>query len=175
VQPPSSTIPDPIGSDLEVAVTAIGQGQVLATPLQMASVAQTIAAGGVRSPTAIVKSPELGPETGPVEVVDPEIAEQVGEMMVAVVNSGTGTAAALPDVAVAGKSGTAELGPAEGAEVDPEDPDAEVEQALDAWFTAYAPAKDPKLVVAVMIVNAAGGGGEIAAPIAREVLAAGLG
>jgi hypothetical protein len=58
-QPPESTIPNPLESEVEVAVSAIGQGEVLATPLAMASASQTIANKGVRSPTAMVKSPEL--------------------------------------------------------------------------------------------------------------------
>ena len=82
----------------------------------------------------------------------------------------TGTAAALPDVQVAGKTGTAELGAPAGA------PEGE-EQDVDAGFTAFRrPAKAPRLAIAVMIVNAdCGSGGEVAAPIAREVLAAGVG
>ena len=170
-QPPSSTIPDPIGAEVDVAVSAIGQGQVLATPLSMASVAQTIANNGVRSPTSMIKDDEYAAETGDTEVMPPEVADQVREMMVEVVASGTGTSAALPDAVVAGKTGTAELGPSADQ---PDDPDAEVALDVDAWFTAFAPAKDPKIVVAVMIVNADGDGGAVAAPIAREVLAAGL-
>jgi len=173
-QPASSTIPDPIESDLEAGVSAIGQGEVLATPLQMASVAQTIANDGVRSPTSMVKDPELVSEVGDVEVTTPEVAAEVAEMMVEVVRSGTGSAAALPDVTVAGKTGTAELGPKAGSVPDPADPDAEPELEVDAWFTAYAPAKRPKLAVAVMIVNADGDGGVIAAPIARQILDAAL-
>ncbi|HKJ37055.1 MAG TPA: penicillin-binding transpeptidase domain-containing protein [Solirubrobacterales bacterium] len=173
-QPPASTIPDPIGDPVEVGVSAIGQGKVLATPLQMASVAQTIAADGVRSPTPLVKGAGLGPEMEPVQVTTPKIAEQVGEMMVEVVSNGTGSAASLPNAAVAGKTGTAELGPKPGQQFDPSNPDAEPELEVDAWFTAYAPAKNPKLAIAVMIVNADGDGGVIAAPIARQVLAAGL-
>jgi peptidoglycan glycosyltransferase len=169
-QPPASRIP-PISGELEAAVTAIGQGRVLATPLQMASVAQTIAGGGVRSPTSLVKDPELAHDFEPSTVVSRQIARQVAEMMTEVVRSGTGRAAALPNTTVAGKSGTAELGPAAGQSTGPdEDPELEV----DAWFVAYAPAKRPRLVVAVMIVNADGDGGVVAAPIAREILAAGL-
>ena len=173
-QPASSTIPDPIGSELDAGVSAIGQGQVLATPLQMASVAQTIANKGKRSPTAIVRDPELAPQTGQVEVTSKSVAKQVGAMMVEVVRSGTGTAAALPDVTVAGKTGTAELGPKADSVPDPDNPDAEPELEVDAWFAAYAPADKPKLAVAVMIVNADGDGGVVAAPIAREILDAAL-
>jgi peptidoglycan glycosyltransferase len=91
-------------------------------------------------------------------------------MMIAVVESGTGGSAALPDATVAGKTGTAELGTADGQPLT----DPEQEQDVDAWFTAFAPADDPKIAVAVMVVNAPGDGGTVAAPIAREILAAGL-
>jgi peptidoglycan glycosyltransferase len=170
-RPPSSRIP-PISDDLEAAVTAIGQGRVLATPLQMASVAQTIAAQGTRSPTSLVKNPDLAHDSEPVKVTSPEIADQVRDMMVEVVRSGTGKAAALPNTAVAGKSGTAELGPAADQDLAPGE---EPEQDVNAWFAAFAPAKRPRLAVAVMIVNAEADGGVVAAPIAREVLTAGLG
>ena len=97
------------------------------------------------------------------------------DLMIEVVNNGTGVAAALPEAQVAGKTGTAELGPKAlepGQELGPGE---EPEQELDAWFTAFAPAQSPKLAVAVMIVNATGDGGEVAAPIAAQILQAGLG
>lgn len=174
-QPPGSTIPDPIGSDLDAGVSGIGQGQVLATPLQMASVAQTIANDGTRSPTSLVKDPELASEAGEVEVTTPEVAEQLSEMMGQVVESGTGQAAALEETKVAGKTGTAELGAKAASSTDPANPSADPEQEVDAWFTAYAPLKRPEIAIAVMIVNADGDGGVVAAPIAREVLASKLG
>ncbi len=170
-KPPSSAIPEELNDELDIAVSALGQGQVLATPLEMASVAQTIANGGVRSPTAIVHDPELSGNYPDVKVVPPGVARRVREMMVAVVQSGTGAAASLPDAVVAGKTGTAELGTTsggEGGEGDEPEPD------VDAWFIAFAPAKKPKLAVAVMIVNAPGDGGTVAAPIARAILDAGL-
>lgn len=156
VRPKESVLPTDIHDDLNAGVTAIGQGEVLATVLGMASVAQTIAAGGVRSPTPIVTEPELRPDAEPVRVTDEKIASTIRDLMVAVVNEGTGTAAALPNVQVAGKTGTAEVGP-------------NAEQS-DAWFTCFAPAKHPEIVVAAMVVYAGGSGGEIAAPIAHSVL-----
>jgi cell division protein FtsI/penicillin-binding protein 2 len=172
-QPPASTIPDPIGSDLDVAVSAIGQGQVLATPLEMASVAQAIGNEGVRSPTNIVKSKELAGDAEDVEVTSKDVAKTVKGMMIEVVNSGTGTAGAVPGVTVAGKTGTAEIGTSDEP-VDPSVPEGEAEQDVDAWFTAFAPADDPKYAVAVMIVDAEGDGGAIAAPIAQQILSAAL-
>jgi cell division protein FtsI/penicillin-binding protein 2 len=173
IDPPESSIPQSVGDDLDLAVSAIGQGEVLTTPLELASASQTIANGGVRSPTPLVKEPELGPDAEPVKVTSGEIASTVRELMIGVVSDGTGTAAALPGIEVAGKTGTAELGP---APVSPDPGQEEEQQEQDAWFTAFAPAnKRPRLAVAVMVINTNEDGGTIAAPIAREVLAAGLG
>ena len=161
----------------ELSVSAIGQGTVLATPLGMASVAQAIANGGVRSPTPIVTDPELQSGAEPVQVTSRDNARVMRSLMEAVVDYGTGTAGALPGVQVAGKTGTAELGPKPNQPApqvapgeDPPDP----EQIVDAWFIAFAPARKPKLAVAVMVADADGDGGEIAAPIAQDILAAGL-
>jgi peptidoglycan glycosyltransferase len=173
IQPPPSTIPEMLESDVEVGVSAIGQGEVLSTPLEMATVSQTIAARGMRSPTPLVTDPGLTPDAEPVRVTDERIAATVRDLMIEVVKSGTGTPAALPGVDVAGKTGTAELGPA--ANAPPPAEGEEPEQELDAWFTAFAPAKRPEIAVAVMVVNAEGGGGDVAGPIAREVLAAAVG
>lgn len=168
----ASTLPRSIQTDLDLGVTAIGQGKVLATPLEMASVAQTIANGGVREPTAMVTDHTLRPEQEPVRVTSAKTAATLRSLMIGVVTSGTGTAAAIPGVDVAGKTGTAELGPA--TLVPGSDP-GEVPQRVDAWFTCFAPASDPKLVVAVMVVDASGAGGSVAAPIAHAILASGLG
>ena len=165
---PESTIPKSIPSDLDLAVSAIGQGKVLATPLEMASVAQTIANRGTRSPNAMVTDRALRPSAAPVQVTSPEIASTLRSLMIGVVQNGTGTAAALPGIQVAGKTGTAELG------ADPTGA-AGAAQQIDAWFTAFAPASDPKLVAAAMVVNASGDGGTVAAPIVRQILATGLG
>jgi penicillin-binding protein A len=160
-----STLPpaSEIVSDLEMAATAVGQFRTLATPLMLASVAQTIAAHGVR----YVPTLALGERTRRVRVTTPKVARTVGSMMVEVVDYGTGTAAALPGVKVAGKTGTAELEDTrdpETGETAPSDP-----SNTDAWFTAYAPAKNARIVVAVMLVRA-GAGGATAAPAARVVL-----
>jgi len=172
VDPPASTIPTSMASDLEVGVSAIGQGEVLATPLQLASAAQAIAAGGVRSPTPIVTDPSLQPDAKPFRVTSEETAKLLTQLMIRVVTEGTGTAAAIPAVQVAGKTGTAELGP---KALEPgQEPGGEVEQEVDAWFTAFAPASEPKLAAAAMVVNADGDGGTVAAPIVQQVLAAGL-
>jgi transpeptidase family protein/MecA-like transpeptidase family protein len=164
-----STLPpaNEIQSDLEIASTAIGQFRTLATPLVMASVAQTIAAGGVR----FLPTLALGERTDRERVTSRKVARTIQSLMVDVVDYGTGTAAALPGVKVAGKTGTAELEDTrdpETGETAPSDP-----SNTDAWFTAYAPAAKPELAVAVMLVRA-GSGGATAAPAARVVLDAAL-
>jgi cell division protein FtsI/penicillin-binding protein 2 len=169
VEPPESTIPTEIGEEVDLGVTAIGQGEVLATPLQMATVAQTIGNGGVREPTSVVANKKLRPEAKPVRVMSPKIAGELTELMVGVVTSGTGYAAAIPEAQVAGKTGTAELGPKPGTENE-EEP----EQIKDAWFAAFAPAEKAKLAVGVLLIEAEAAGGEVAAPIAGQVLSAGL-
>ena len=166
-----STIPDAsaIVSPLEVGSTAIGQFQTLATTLQMASVAQTIANGGVRMrPTLTPRSSRAGG----IRAIPADIAKTVEKLMVDVVDYGTGTLAQVEGVDVAGKTGTAELGDTRG-----EDPEAALRDGdptnTDAWFTAYAPAGKPRVVVAVLLVRN-GAGGTTAAPAAQGVLVAGL-
>ncbi len=169
IGPPVPTIPQPGEYNNEVGVSAIGQGKVQATPLLMASVAQTIANGGTSMPTPITHEPELQPELKPVRVASQKVAQQVADLMVAVVTSGTGNAAAIAEGQVAGKTGTAELGPS--GETDDE---GEAILNEDAWFAGFAPANKPRLAVGVMIINATGDGGTVAAPIAGAVLSAGL-
>jgi cell division protein FtsI/penicillin-binding protein 2 len=172
-----STIPaaGEIGSPLAVGSTAIGQGRVLATPLELASVAQTIASGGLRRRPALVPGEAPAP---PVRVTSPRVARALEKMMIDVVKYGTGVNAALPYATVAGKTGTAELestvrpkgttGPAPPSETD-EPPGSKT----DAWFTGFAPVRHPKLAVCVLLVRA-GAGGDTAAPAAKTVLEAGL-
>jgi peptidoglycan glycosyltransferase len=169
VEPEESTIPTEIGDELDLGVSAIGQGEVLATPLQMATVAQTIANGGVREPTSIVANKKLRPEAKPVRVMPKKIADELTELMIGVVTGGTGTAGAIPEAQVAGKTGTAELGPRPGEE-NSEHP----QQRKDAWFAAFAPAEKAKLAIGVLLIEAEAAGGEVAAPAAAQVLSAGL-
>ena len=157
----ASTIGTPadLRDDIAVGATSIGQDKDLATPLEMASVAATIAAGGRRArPRIVTADPVLRRK-----VVSAKVAHEVREMMLGVVRSGTGTAAAVPGVEVAGKTGTAELVA-----------NSKSAGSSDAWFVAFAPAQHPKVAVAVMLVGA-GFGGSSAAPIARRVLVAALG
>jgi cell division protein FtsI/penicillin-binding protein 2 len=175
LNPPQSTLPTSMPDDLELGVSAIGQGEVLATPLEMASVAQAVANGGLRSPTRMVTDRALRGSGKPVRVASAELAATLRYLMVQVVAGGTGSAAALPGVQVAGKTGTAELGPQALEPGEQEPAGSAPEQKVDAWFTGFAPAEDPRLVAAAMVVDAPGDGGTVAAPIVRQVLAAGLG
>jgi peptidoglycan glycosyltransferase len=154
-----STISRHLKDSLAVGAAAIGQDRDLATPLQMAVAGATIAENGRRARPRIVTSDKVLRR----RVVSAHVAAQVRSMMIGVVQSGTGTAAAIPGVQVAGKTGTAELRP---NSTNPKD--------ADAWFVAFAPAHNPKVAVGVMLVGA-GFGGTAAAPIAKRVLQAALG
>lgn len=182
-----STLPaaTAIQGELDVGSTAIGQGQVQASALQMAIVAATIADGGRRpSPTFAVEHPPPGPS-----VTSASVARTVRRLMIGVVKDGTGTSAAISGVTVAGKTGTAELktecstsgesgesgeesGSEESSSTGCVGADSEASNT-DAWFAAFAPALRPRIVVGVLLVKD-GAGGDTAAPVAREVLEAGL-
>jgi peptidoglycan glycosyltransferase len=153
----------------QTAQAAIGQYDVRATALQVAMVSAAIANDGtLMSPYLIAEA--LAPDLAPLQVTEPTVqseavslgtAEDLTDMMVTVVESGTGVNAAIPGVAVAGKTGTAERGP---------------NDLPLAWFTSFAPADDPQVAVAVVIENPGGdidiSGGRLAAPIARAVMQA---
>jgi cell division protein FtsI/penicillin-binding protein 2 len=178
----TSTIPTPdqIGDELAVGSTAIGQGRVQASALQMAGVAATIGLRG-RRPKLTLELPPASRRTVTTRVTSPEVARTVERMMLGVVRAGTGTAAAIAGVRVAGKTGTAELKTTTECEPLPDNPEACPDipsndpTDTDAWFAAYAPAGDgrPRIAVGVMLVQA-GAGGDTAAPAARQVLLAGL-
>jgi peptidoglycan glycosyltransferase len=170
-----STIPAAaeIGDDLAVGSTAIGQGQVLATPLAIVGVAAAIAEDGV------LVDPTLRKGAAPTRtrVTSPEVAATIGRYMRTVVTSGTGVGAAIPGVKVAGKTGTAELRDTTNDDPDPDDPDtppADGRTDTDAWFAAYAPMRRPRVAVSVLLVGQ-GAGGETAAPAAKLVLQRALG
>jgi peptidoglycan glycosyltransferase len=169
-QPPSipgavpSTIPSAhaIGDDLAVGSSAIGQGLVQSTPLEMTDVAATIAMSGRRPiPTLLAhQRPRF------VRVTSPRVAHEVQQMMVAVVAFGTGTSAQIPGVTVAGKTGTAELR-------DTATPGNSTAQNTDAWFVGYAPVGHPRYVVGALFPNQ-GFGGAAAAPPVQQILATAL-
>lgn len=151
-----------IGDDLAVGSSAIGQGLVQTSPLEMTDVAATIAMGGRRPiPTLLAhQRPRF------VRVSSRHVARLVQQMMVAVVQYGTGTSAQIPGVAVAGKTGTAEL-------TDTAAPGASSAQNTDAWFVGYAPVGAPRFVVGALFPSQ-GAGGATAAPAVQGALAAAL-
>jgi peptidoglycan glycosyltransferase len=157
-----STIPSAssIGSALALGSSAIGQGRVLASPLEMADAAAAIADGGRRPvPTLLANArPRFVP------VVSARVADEVQQMMLAVVRYGTGTSAQIPGVAVAGKTGTAETRNTGGRNIAAD---------TDSWFVAYAPAGAPRIVACAMF-PAAGYGATTAAPAVRQVLISAL-
>src|SRR6476619_1774028 len=142
-KPSSISKPRDLKDSLAVGASAIGQDKDLATPLQMAVVGATVGARGRRAEPRIVRAEPVHHR----RVISRHVAGEVSDMMIGVVRSGTGTAAAVPGVEVAGKTGTAELRPNSS---DPRD--------ADAWFVAFAPAGKPKVAVGVMLVGAGFGG-----------------
>jgi len=170
-----STIPPAgeVGDDLAVGSTAIGQGKVLATPLLMADVASAIAQDGRRPRPTLLKGG--GGVAG--RATTPATARFIARAMRSVVTDGTGIGAAVPGVKVAGKTGTAELRSSVSEDPIPDDPtQPPPEEDLtdtDAWFTAFAPLKDPKVAVCVLLVGQ-GAGGATAAPAAKTVIEAAL-
>jgi peptidoglycan glycosyltransferase len=160
-------------SQAQVAQSAIGQFNVRVTPLQMCMVSAAIANKGTLMQPYLVDQilgPNLDPRsrTQPVKLGEPisaDVAAQLTTMMRAVVENGTGTRARIPGALVAGKTGTAEQGHGEPP---------------NAWFTAFAPADDPKVAVAVVVddggtKNERATGGQVAAPVAKKVIQAVLG
>ena len=154
VPPAASIVPG------ELAQMGFGQGALLMTPMQMALIAATIADEGSEPRPYIVRQvrrPDGAASTYGSSVlaqpISAQTAQSVERMMEAVVEYGTGTAARLPGVRVAGKTGTA----------------TNPFGAADSWFVCFAPARAPRVVVAVMVENA-GYGAAVALPIARDVL-----
>jgi peptidoglycan glycosyltransferase len=171
---PSIASSYPRGLDApQTALTGFGQGQVIATPLQMAMVSAGIANGGVvMNPRMVdeVIAPDLSVQatyenTEFGRALDEEVADQMVQMMVANVSGGAASGARIDGVDVAGKTGTAENGDT---------------KPYSLWFTGFAPADDPQVAVAVVVENGggrgqSGSGDTIASPIAKKVMEAVLG
>jgi peptidoglycan glycosyltransferase len=153
-------------SQVDPGRLAFGQEAMLVTPLQMAMVASTIGNGGVVPRPYVVqkivahdgstirntKPRTLG------RAIKPETAAELTQMMVLVTEGGTGNAAAIPGIHVAGKTGTAET---------------QTSNVYTAWFIAFAPAENPQVAVAVVLEKQLNGfGGAVAAPIAKQVMQA---
>jgi penicillin-binding protein A len=166
---------DFVDDGFDVGRVAIGQGglegEIRSSPMQMALVAAAIANDGklmrpqltdriVRKDGRVSERIRADLQS---QVMKPETAEQLTDMMSRVVEEGTGTAAALSGIPVAGKTGTAEVG--------------EFREFTQPWFICFAPVEDPQLAVAVTLERQPAGsqGGTVAAPIAKNVLEAVLG
>ncbi len=142
----------------------MGHDDILVTPLEMCLITSTIANEGLMMKPYLVKSIDgsdgknilrRNPEVLS-EVMTKEHANLIRDMMVNVVNNGTGTEAYVRGYQVAGKTGTAQFNITEGKN--------------NAWFVGFAPADDPKVAISVVIPNIADYGGKVAAPLASELL-----
>ncbi|MGP9538422.1 peptidoglycan D,D-transpeptidase FtsI family protein [Brachybacterium sp. AOP43-C2-M15] len=164
---PLSVTPSRIGEDLEdsqLATTSIGQYETRVTPLQMAMVAGAFANDGVVMEPQLVQAVRTNDlstvsELSPKELGQPlsaANAAQMRQMMVGVVDDGTGTAAAIDGVEVGGKTGTAEWGS---------------DRAAHSWYVGYAQQDDRRIALAV-VVEEGGYGSQTAAPIAKDVMEA---
>ena len=151
------------GDSIDIGRVAIGQERLNVTPLQMAEVVAAVANDGeLMEPRLWSKvidtdgrEEKLDPDRQS-RVMSEDTANTLTEMMTDVVNEGTGGAAALASDQVAGKTGTAEI---------------DIEQGINqAWFIGFAPADDPQIAVAATVERTTGFGGEVAAPIAQQVM-----
>jgi penicillin-binding protein A len=161
--PPGHPV-SPTSKFVDVGRMSIGQGGLQATPLQMAQVAAAVAnRGKLMKPHITDRIVDRDGRTvrriqpsQQSNVMKESTAAAVKDMMVAVVQNGTGTKAAIPGTQVAGKTGTAET--EFGAKIN------------DVWFIGFAPADNPRIAVAVTVKAVTGFGGDFAAPIARDIM-----
>jgi peptidoglycan glycosyltransferase len=152
-------------SEIDSGRLAFGQFNMLATPLQMALVAATVADHGVEPKPYLVQKivaadgstvAKTTPQTLG-RVIKPQTAAELNQMMQLVVQGGTAATVGFPpSLQVAGKTGTAELG---------------LGSVYDAWFVCFAPASNPRFVVSVVVEKQPNGfGASVAAPIAKAIL-----
>ncbi len=150
----ASVFPTGKTTAMDNAQLAIGQLDMVATPMQMLLVAATIANDGIVPPLSIVKRTGDIPQSATKRAVSYDIAQQINDMMEAAVKNGTGSAANISGYTVAGKTGTAE---------NESDKD-------HAWFVGYAGGEEPTIAVAVILEYSGSSGGSAAAPIAKTVM-----
>ncbi len=162
-----STVPAEL-NEPQTAQSAIGQFDVRVTPLQVAMVSAAVANKGVLMKPYLVQQVvgadlEILDQHQPQQLsqaTSPKVAAVLTRMLVSTVDNGTGGTVRIPGVAVAGKSGTAEQGNG---------------RPPHAWFTAFAPAEDPQIAVAVVVEDGGtagddAGGSRTAGPIAKDVM-----
>lgn len=155
-----------------IELSGMGQGDVKLSPLQVAMLSATVANGGTEMEPYLIDSIrdsdlEVVEKTNPSTLANPissSTADALTQMMVGVVEDGSGTNAQIPGVSVAGKTGTAETGN---------------NRQPTLWFTGFAPADDPQVAVAVVLENAGSStedtaSGTLAAPVARAILEAAI-
>lgn len=157
-----SIFPEKISTKPELGATAIGQGKLLVTPLNMVMVSSAIANNGDIVKPILVK--EIVSNEGKIikknktetlsKATSLEVSEKLKEMMIETVEKGTGKKARIKNIKVAGKTGTAQN--ETGKE--------------HAWFVGFAPADDPLVSVVVIIENSGKTGGTEAAPIAGDLM-----
>ncbi|MFZ5633067.1 MAG: peptidoglycan D,D-transpeptidase FtsI family protein [Bacillota bacterium] len=151
-----------IAGQYNLVSSSVGQGPVLATPLQITAMINTVANEGLYLQPRLVS--EIRPARGaprkirpgePVRAVSPEVARQIGEMMVMVTRQGVGRRAWVSQGGTAGKTGSAQLGGSR--------------EVVNAWFSGYGPLDNPRFTVTVLVREGVSGG-ETAAPVFREIM-----
>jgi penicillin-binding protein 2 len=152
---------DLIAAGYNLVNSCIGQGPVLATPLQITAMTNTIATGGMYLQPRLVKEIRgakglvreiRGPE--PVRAISPEVASQVGDMMAGVTREGVGRRAWVDQGGAAGKTGSAEIGGESGM--------------INAWFSGYTPLEKPRFTITVLVREGVSGAAS-AAPVFKEI------
>lgn len=158
----NSIIPFKDLNEADLAMTGFGYGKTQVTPLHMTMVTSAIANNGVMMKPRLVD--KITNEEGKTtfeskdeilsKATSEKTANEIRDMMVEVVNSGTGLAAFIDWVQVAGKTGTADKSNGN----------------IDAWFVGFAPAYEPKIALSIVVEDSQGTGGEVAAPIAKNII-----
>ncbi|MCL5935384.1 MAG: penicillin-binding transpeptidase domain-containing protein, partial [Firmicutes bacterium] len=142
--------------------SSVGQGPVLATPLQITAMVNAVANGGVYLQPRLVM--EVRPARGaaqqtragePVTAISPGVARQIGDMMEMVTRQGVGRKAWVERGGTAGKTGSAQL--------------SDSGEAVNAWFSGYGPLDSPGYTITVLVREGISGG-ESAAPVFREIM-----
>lgn len=158
----NSVIPYKDLNEADLAMTGFGYGKTQVTPLHMAIVSSAIANNGIMIKPRLVNKITNKEESIVYEAKNETLSKATSEktantirdLMVEVVNSGTGRNAYLDSVQIAGKTGTAD----------------KADGNIDAWFVGFAPAYEPKIAFALVVEDSQGTGGEVAAPLVRNIV-----